>query len=106
MKRMRLPVALIAVAALGLAACGSGASTSTTLPRYTLRRDGVPGHCLLGGDGIYSRVDCSEAHTVEVVGTLDYPDDAIYPGGGGGLPLQFFEDCDVGFAEYASAVPA
>ena len=105
MRRMRVPAAVIAVAALGLAACGNGTTTATTVPLYSLRRDGAPGHCLLGGDGVYSRVDCSTAHTIEVSSTLDYPDDAVYPGGGGGLPLQFFEDCDVGFAAYVGVSP-
>lgn len=106
MQRTRLLVALVVVAASGLAACGAGGSTATTVaPLYTLRRDGAPGHCLLGGDGVYTRVECESAHTVEVIATLDYPDDAVYPGGGAGLPLRFFEDCDAGFTSYVGVAP-
>jgi hypothetical protein len=104
MGRVRIPTVL--VAAVLVAACASGETPAATAdPRYSLRRDGVVGHCLLGGDGIYTPVDCSVAHTIEVIATMDYSDDAAYPGGGIGLPLQFFDDCDAGFASYVGVAP-
>jgi hypothetical protein len=69
---------------------------------YALRRDAVTGHCLTGPEGAYHPVACIVDHSIEVTGTVDYPDTMPYPSG---LPLQFFADCDAGFAEYVGVAP-
>jgi len=48
-------------------------------------------------------VECSTEHTIEVIGAVEYPIDMPYPEGG--IPIEFFDDCDAGFADYIGLPP-
>lgn len=100
----RLVMALVSIMAVGIAACGGGGDpTTVTSPQYLLRRDGDVGHCVMGFGGTVVPVECSSEHTIEVIGTVEYPVDMPYPEGG--IPMEFFEDCDADFADYVGRAP-
>ncbi len=96
-------MALVSIVAVGTAACGGGDSTDATSPQYLLRRDGDIGHCVLGFGAAVVPVDCSAEHTIEVIDAIDYPADMPYPEGG--IPIEFFDACDAGFAAYVGLPP-
>ena len=103
MQHRRLVLVVAMTAAIGIAACGGGDPVTITSPGYLLRRDGALGNCLIGYGDTIALVDCGREHTMEVAGTLDYPLDMPYPEGG--IPLEFFTDCDAGFSEYVGVAP-
>ena len=99
----RLIMALVSIAAVGIAACGGVDATTVASPEYLLRRDGVVGHCVTGVGVTVVPVECSTAHTIEVIAAVEYPPDMVYPEGG--IPIEFFDDCDAGFADYIGLPP-
>lgn len=103
MNRRWLLVALVLAVVTGIGACGGGDPVTVSRPDYLVRRDGNVGHCITAPGPAASRVDCAREHTVEVVGTLDYPAEMAYPQGG--IPMQFFSDCDADFADYVGVAP-